>query len=471
MYGWIERIGAAGGLFGRAGRAARSPLAVACLVGLANGAHPKSLGAQQSGDAFVRWARAHAIALRTLEGGGDDDELRPLAALIGDARVVALGEAAHGAHEPLAFRNRLFRWLVEKQGFTAIALETGFAESRRIQGYIAGGPGDADSIAGENLSWGFGAFRENAELIRWMREYDADPSHRQKIRFYGIDLSLGGRAASTPTAAPFEEALSYLDRVDPAAAGRERAALEPYLRRLPDPATSSFSPAEHAAFSAAIDSLIAVLERERPAPDEATYSAEWEWAQHDAIVAKQANRVFRVLPADAPGGAIPPEAWRPVEARDSAMATNVRWIMRQEGPNGRVLVFAHDAHVKNAPTEGGVWSAFSRPPRSMGQFLRAGLGDRLVIVGTASAGNGAGLPPPSPDSAGADAALARVGPPLFALDLRPARRDDAVAGWLAAKRSLRANFTTELSVPLGTAFDVIVFLGTLTPARTSVSAR
>lgn len=30
--------------------------------------------------------------------------------LVGSARIVALGEPAHGAHEPLAFRNQLFAY-------------------------------------------------------------------------------------------------------------------------------------------------------------------------------------------------------------------------------------------------------------------------------------------------------------------------------------------------------------------------
>ena len=38
------------------------------------------------------------------------------------AHVVAFGEPTHGAHEPLEARNRLFRFLVERMGFTAIAL-------------------------------------------------------------------------------------------------------------------------------------------------------------------------------------------------------------------------------------------------------------------------------------------------------------------------------------------------------------
>ena len=108
-----------------------------------------------------------------------------------DSRVVALGEPAHGAHEPLAFRNCLFRYLVEQQGFTAIALETGLNESRHLQDYAAGGEGDAQSIARRGFTWGFWRYPENAELLDWIRNYNIDPARGRKIRLYGIDMSGG----------------------------------------------------------------------------------------------------------------------------------------------------------------------------------------------------------------------------------------------------------------------------------------
>ena len=74
---------------------------------------------------------------RQVEANGDATDLIPLKSLVGAARVVALGEPTHGAHEPLAFRNRLIRFLVEQMGFTAVALETGFTEDvykRQVEG-------------------------------------------------------------------------------------------------------------------------------------------------------------------------------------------------------------------------------------------------------------------------------------------------------------------------------------------------
>lgn len=148
---------------------------------------------------FTTWAAQHAVALPPCPPEhGQWDKMR---AIIGAADLVALGEPAHGAQEPLALRNCLFRYLVEHDGFTAIALETGVSESRALNAYVAGGGGDVRALARENFSWGFGRFAENVALLEWMRGYNADPAHRRKLSLYGIDLSGGDKSGAWRDAA------------------------------------------------------------------------------------------------------------------------------------------------------------------------------------------------------------------------------------------------------------------------------
>jgi erythromycin esterase len=63
-----------------------------------------------------------------------------------------------------------------------------------------------------------------------------------------------------------------------------------------------------------------------------------------------------------------------------------------------VLVVAHNVHVQSAPATGGPWDAYERVPTSMGQYLRATLGERLVVIGAS-------------DAASAPATAARTGTP------------------------------------------------------------
>jgi erythromycin esterase len=437
----------------------------AAVVGIAMLLLPSVANASYQDQAFARWAVRHAFPLHGVEPGAGVTDLRSLKALVGNARVVSLGEPAHGAHEPLAFRNRLFQYLVEELGFTAIVLESGLPESRRIHDYVTGAPDTLSKVVAENLSWGFGGFKENAALISWMREYNANPGHSRKINFYGMDLSLGGPTGSTPTPAALEAAMKYLDRVDPAESGRLRLSARPWMDQMPE--GPDFTPGEHDRLTTVIEQVITMLERERPRYIGSGTESDYEWALRNALVARQADRMFRVSPVPATGGEIDPAAWRLVNARDSAMAANALWALEREGPGGKILVFAHNAHVMNAPITGGIWNAFEQPPRSMGMSLRASLTDDLIILATGGATNGPGLPPAPADSGSLDAVLMRVGPPIFLLDFRSARTDSGAASWLTKPRALRANFNTSLVLSPIQAFDAILFLERLTPAQTA----
>ncbi|MGH9939013.1 MAG: erythromycin esterase family protein, partial [Blastocatellia bacterium] len=268
-----------------------------------------------------------------------------------------------------------------------------------------------------------------------------------------------------------ENALAYLTRVDPATGQRLRAIFQPYLNRLSAADAQPLSQAESDGLSAAIEDLLALLERERPAFIAASSETDYEWAHRNAMAARQAHRQYRVRPTEPSRGGVPPSAWRSSSQRGAAMADNVRWVLEREGPAGRALVFAHNVHIKNARTEGGIWSAFERPPTVMGQHLRSALGADLVIIGMSSAQNGAGLPAASPESGSLDAALARVGLPRFLLDLRASRADRAVTAWLAERHAMRANFTASLTLSPGAAFDALLFIDTLTPARAAPPPR
>jgi erythromycin esterase len=170
---------------------------------------------------------------------------------------------------------------------------------------------------------------------------------------------------------------------------------------------------------------------------------------------------------------IGPLDYRLDNVRETAMATNVLWALSEEGPRGRLMVFAHDAHVMNARSHGGMWSVYREAPVMMGKHLRARLGTRLVIVGMLAAHNGPGLPSDRPIPGSVEAALEHLDVPLFALDLRRAGGNAGAMGWLDERRPIRANFDTQLDVVPARAFDVIVFMDKIKPAlmRSSVRAR
>ncbi len=159
-----------------------------------------------------------------------------------------------------------------------------------------------------------------------------------------------------------------------------------------------------------------------------------------------------------------PEEFREVDIRDAAMAETVSWVRAQEGTRGRILVFAHDGHVMNAPSRGGIWSVFSEAPRMMGQHLRSAFGEKLVIIGTVGGRNAPSLPRVAQSPEFAEEALAQLGPSNFLLDLRSIPAASPAGAWARVSRPIHANFSTQLEVELRTAVDVIWYVEELTAA-------
>jgi hypothetical protein len=69
----------------------------------------------------LQWLKMNAIGFSTTQPGTGCEDLQPLLAMIGEARVVALGEATHGTHEFFTMKQRILECLVQEKGFTLFA--------------------------------------------------------------------------------------------------------------------------------------------------------------------------------------------------------------------------------------------------------------------------------------------------------------------------------------------------------------
>ncbi len=86
------------------------------------------------------------------EGVPDD---RVLFDLVGDARLVLLGDASHATHEFHAARAHMTRRLIEDQGFCAVAVEADWPDAYRVNRYVRG---RGDDISAEESLRGFERF-------------------------------------------------------------------------------------------------------------------------------------------------------------------------------------------------------------------------------------------------------------------------------------------------------------------------
>jgi erythromycin esterase len=133
------------------------------------------------------WIRNNSIPLKTVNAGNGYDDLQPLKKMIGSSHLVAMGEATHGSCEFFRMKHRLLEFLVNEMGFTVFAMEAPMPESQIIDEYVLTGKGDPEKALAGFYNWVWNT-EEVLDMIKWMRSYNSDPSHINKLKFYGFDM-------------------------------------------------------------------------------------------------------------------------------------------------------------------------------------------------------------------------------------------------------------------------------------------
>lgn len=427
-------------------------------------------------EAFLRWARTAVHPVGGLEFDRPPADLAALGRMIGGATVVAVSEGVHAGAEPLEFRNRLVRYLVEHHGFTAIAIESGLTEGRTAHDWVAGAGAESDlpTALARGITWTFDRLPQNADLMKWMRAWNADPRHGKKLDFYGFDLpgSPGNPYANRGMHTALDETLAFLDRVDTAAARTFHQRLDRYL---PDIQLDSRSDTarqyprlgspERDAVTAAIADLITLLERRERPYREASSPNDYAWAWRNAQNARSVDGWLRRIPL----------GWKPAQGmsffaeatdvRDRAQADNVGWILERLGPGAKLVIFASRYHISAAPM-GTPLNRGGAPNEVAGTYLRRRLGPALVTIGNligkgryGCTGFAGDVDPSPPESI--DGAVGALGLPLAALDIRTA--PPPVRAWLDRPMSLGGGRDAMETVP-GKAFDILLYMESVRPA-------
>ncbi|KYG09581.1 hypothetical protein BE21_01520 [Sorangium cellulosum] len=405
----------------------------------------------------VAWVKKSAVPLAAVEAGHGFDDMRPLDALIGDARVVALGEATHGTREFFQMKHRMLEYLVERKGFRLFAIEANQPEARKVNEYVLYGKGSAAEVLAGLYFWTWNT-EEVLALIEWMRAYNAHSKHKDKVRFAGFDMQF--------TKVAWSNVAAYLEKVD-----------QEYHKTLPpglavfghieaSTAWTKLSAEERKSARAALDAVVARITERRDDYEKKSSAAEWADMLHDARIVQQAADMFE---ADATEGNV-----SGFNVRDRAMAENVGWLLDQEGPSAKIVLWAHNGHIAYE----------MKPFVSMGSHLAAEYGEQYLPIGFMfSEGSFQAIdwtggdrrlreftvgPPPEAD---VSTAFTRAGYPIAFLDLRtlPA---GAVAAWFAGPRPMReigAVFSgeAEMSSPtrLVDRFAAVIFVQKTTRAR------
>ncbi len=139
------------------------------------------------------WLKSHAKPFATCEPGDRTDDLKALRAIVGNARIVALGEGTHGTREFFQMKHRITQYLASQMGFTVFAIEANLPEAWKLNDYVLGGPGNPKELIAGMYFWTWDT-EEVLAMVEWMRRFNA--SGRGRIEFTGFDMQVPDTAAA-----------------------------------------------------------------------------------------------------------------------------------------------------------------------------------------------------------------------------------------------------------------------------------
>ncbi len=342
--------------------AAAFALLAACAGSGGSGGPAAPIAPDTATVAIAATVRSAAVPLT-----GAPTDYDALMAMVGDARVVLLGEATHGTHEFYRERARITQRLIREKGFTAVAVEGDWPRAARVNRYVRGEGTDRD--AAQALS-GFTDFPlwmwRNAEvrdLVEWMRTHNAAlPAGAPRAGFHGLDVYSMAMSA--------DETVRYLEGVDPAAAERARGRYACFRRFRDEP--QGYGQAVEYGNTPSCEAQVGEQWREMQGrtADAAGRGALFD-AQRNAAVVVGAEAYFRGLYQ--PGV----NTWN---LRDRHMMATLEALLAEPVPGGRppkVVVWAHNTHVGDArATHMGETGELN-----LGQLARERFGAQSVRVG------------------------------------------------------------------------------------------
>jgi protein-L-isoaspartate(D-aspartate) O-methyltransferase len=333
------------------------------LVGKQGWQSPAQLarGAQRRKDATSVLIKEAAEPLASVESSS-----RAVDALIervGEARLVLLGEATHGTSEFYRMRARITRELIERKGFSFVAVEGDWPDAARIDTTVR----DAAPLSSVELA-PFARFpswmwrnREVVNFLRWLHQHNTTRPSEVRASFHGLDMYSLFTSISM--------VLEYLDRVDQDAARVARArygTLTPWQR---DPA--AYGQAVLAGRYASSEEVVVRMLKELLARrlQYARRDGErfFDAAQNARVVAN-AEHYYRAMYYGSAG------AWN---LRDRHMFETLQSLFSFHGPHAKGVVWAHNSHVGDASAT----EMSLRGELNLGQLCRQSFGDEAIIIG------------------------------------------------------------------------------------------
>ncbi|MCE3199687.1 erythromycin esterase family protein [Paenibacillus sonchi] len=396
----------------------------------------------------IKWLEEHAKPIKTTDPTSFLQDLSPLKNMIGAATIVGLGEATHGAHEVFTMKHRIVNYLVHEMGFKALVLEEGWDRALGLDRYVLTGKGDPSQYLSPTFNT-----KEIIDLLQWIRQYNADPKHKSKIRVIGMDIQNVNESV-------YNNILAYVKKYDPKLATRFEQKMKGLIPVTKDMDTfSGLKKEKKEQYVSDAKQISTILEQNKNKLN--GKSQEFAWVKQNARIIEQfTTMVASENPKDF------------YLKHDIAMYENAKWT---EEHVGKTIVWGHNGHVSKTNMLPFVY------PKVAGQHLAEHYGKRYVSIGTSvyegrynvynsnqEFGPYGTLKLNDPSSF--NYSFGQVNYDQFFVDLRKA--SGMTKTWLNEQHPVFAGITTvgpdiptTIDLSLGKTFDIIVQIQKVNPSQ------
>lgn len=408
--------------------------------------------AEQEAQVFSDWIREHHQPIRSLTAEATDD-LDFLEPYLRGKRLVQLGEMAHGVAELNALRTRLIKYLHEVLGYDVIAFESSVFECAYLE--------TSDLSARDKLLASLFGVWHTEEVLALFEYVQSTQTTDRPLHLVGFDVQIS--SLSTAAALRPQFLKDVVSKVDVDYGNRVFELDTEVLNGIAASAADGSYWDEHgpgmvAEYEALVTFLDAHMETllaqfpETPQLPLLTRQTAWSTARY--VQALQADDFASYL-----------------AIRDQSMADNVDFILDRLYPGAKVVLWAHNAHIRYA-NEQVVGNAAWQGQKTMGAWIaERHPGEVYTIGGYAYSGQVAQndqqvieIPAAMPGSL--ESILHQASEEILFVDFSR-QVQEAGNGWMF--REIPAHEFADVFAPLKMVprdqYDAVLFIEKVTPPR------
>ncbi|QDU64196.1 Erythromycin esterase [Planctomycetes bacterium Pan216] len=295
------------------------------------------LGAEPNNNATgdrVEWLQENAVRIDSIDPANEDfSDLQPLKEMIGDARVVMLGEQSHGDGATFLAKTRLIKFLHQEMDFDVLAFESGLYDCHKAWEAFRDGQ-DALAAAQRGI---FGIWTRSQQLQPLFDYLASNANKDRPLELCGVDCQL---TASSSREQLLVDLRGFLRGDEPIVEEERWRTIERTYRKLLD-RRETFAENEKDRAIKGLDELLNVLEsldgNRRNDPRQLAF-----WKQFikssQAEITSRWRRQLSTTPT-------------PSNDRDSQMGQNLIWLANEHFKDRKIIVWAATFHIMRHPSE------------------------------------------------------------------------------------------------------------------------